>query len=1072
MSRAEPLIPKSHVRLAWLPIPVLLILIVVLAIVRIEATYESQRLILVLNFLFSTLASVLVIILAGRGFLSSGAPGLLALGCGALLWGAAGTVGSALLAHGVNAGVSVHNLLVWFAALCHLAGAILSLQPGRVLSSAGIVLPAAYTLAVSAAGLVAAAVLQGWLPVFFVPGEGGTPFRTVVLGSAILMFAATAALLRGANRRRSNRFLHWYMLALLLIATSLFGVMLQAATGSALNWTARAAQFLGGVYMFLAACAAVRETGGWRLSLDAAKWDDRVLKVLTPEHLLALPPLWRYTLALAMVAAATALRAALLPWLGALVPYNVWIVAVAATTALLGIGPGLFATLSGIAGVEMFVLDSLPAMFAGETVQRMGFTAVTGLLVAVILHSIRVAALKARRAEERISRHNTLLGGLGRILNAALTSATEEDLGRICVAVAEETTRSKFGFIGEIGADGLFHAIAVSDPGWEACAMFDGTGHRRPLGNFKVHGLYGRVLSDGKPLFTNDPASHPDSIGLPEGHPRLTAFLGAPLTANGKIIGMVAVGNREGGYAVEDMELLTRLTGAIVQAFERKRSEQALALAVKKYTTMFNTTSDGVWLHNLQGEILEVNEAYCFMSGYSREELTHMSINSLEAEESSAAIAARIQDLLRQGGHDRFESRHRRQDGSIFDVDITALYLDIEDGRIAIFIRDITKRKQAVEQFRSSEHFTRRVLNQLFAFVGVLSPDGAVIEANEAPLAAAGLTLDDVRGKKFWDCAWWNYDPAVQSRLRVACQAAAKGEIFRYDVQVRTAGDTRTWIDFQVGPLKDDQGRVTHLIPSAMVLTERKQAENEILQLNEEMTARNVELEVVNKELESFIYSISHDLRAPARHMAGFAEILLEDYRDRLDGTGQDYLRRIIGGADKMRSLIDDLLRLSRISKQEMRRESVDLGALALAVASSLKEAEPDRGIDLSIAEGITAVADRGLLEIALVNLLDNAWKFTAKTAEAKIEFGAKPEGTGPDGSPGPVYFIKDNGAGFKAEHRDKLFLPFHRLHPEREFAGTGIGLAIVERIIHRHGGRIWADGDVGRGATFYFTLG
>jgi len=225
------------------------------------------------------------------------------------------------------------------------------------------------------------------------------------------------------------------------------------------------------------------------------------------------------------------------------------------------------------------------------------------------------------------------------------------------------------------------------------------------------------------------------------------------------------------------------------------------------------------------------------------------------------------------------------------------------------------------------------------------------------------------------------------------------------------------------------------------------------------------ELERKNKELEAFSYSVSHDLRAPLRSIDGFSQAFLEDYADRVDAKGQGYLRRVGSAAQRMGELIDDMLQLSRVGRVEMRREETDLSDLARLVVAELRKHEPDRNIDVEIGDGLVAEADPRLMRIALENLLGNAWKFTRKVSGARIEVGS----TGvPDGK---SYFVKDNGAGFNMEYADKLFSPFQRLHSEEDFPGTGIGLATVYRVIDRHGGRVWAESEVGKGATFYFTL-
>lgn len=277
--------------------------------------------------------------------------------------------------------------------------------------------------------------------------------------------------------------------------------------------------------------------------------------------------------------------------------------------------------------------------------------------------------------------------------------------------------------------------------------------------------------------------------------------------------------------------------------------------------------------------------------------------------------------------------------------------------------------------------------------------------------------------------------------------------------------------DFSVrAPPTDSADEIGQLIETFNEMLARIQEQNRELQtsrddLEQRVGERTAELESANRELEAFSYSVSHDLRAPLRSIDGFSQALLEDYQDKLDDEGQNHLQRVRSATQRMAQLIDDMLDLSRVTRAEINREQIDLSALARSLPAELQKAEPGREVEFVIADGLVANGDARLLRIVLENLFRNAWKFTGKHQRAKIEFAV----TQNNGN--SAYYVRDDGAGFDMAYANKLFGAFQRLHAMSEFNGTGIGLATVQRIIRRHGGRVWAEGEVEKGATFYFTL-
>lgn len=262
---------------------------------------------------------------------------------------------------------------------------------------------------------------------------------------------------------------------------------------------------------------------------------------------------------------------------------------------------------------------------------------------------------------------------------------------------------------------------------------------------------------------------------------------------------------------------------------------------------------------------------------------------------------------------------------------------------------------------------------------------------------------------------------------------------------------------------RDEIGRLDRALRRAGIMIRMR--DRELRSLNTSLERSLHEQQILNKELEAFSYSVSHDLRAPLRSIDGFAQALREDWGDRLDETGQDHLSRVRNAAQRMGRLIDDLLKLSRLSRMQVQRIDVNLAQIAHDIARELEERNPMRKVEWAIDEDLHANCDPSLARIVLENLLGNAWKFTSKTADARIEFG-KMADTDPS-----TFVIRDNGAGFDMQYADKLFAPFQRLHGEREFPGTGIGLATVQRIVHKHGGEVWTRAEVGHGAAFYFSF-
>ncbi len=490
----------------------------------------------------------------------------------------------------------------------------------------------------------------------------------------------------------------------------------------------------------------------------------------------------------------------------------------------------------------------------------------------------------------------------------------------------------------------------------------------------------------------------------------------------------------------------------------RAQAQAALRESEERYRLLFESTPLPAWVFDLDSlQFLEVNDAAVRAYGYSQAEFLAMTIADIRPPRDVPALREAVARI--GPGHAGVGAwRHRKHDGTIIEVEITSHELRYRGRRAELVLaRDVTGRARAEAALRASEERFR--ILAVTANDAILSADnrGTITYFNPGAERIFGFTAGEVNGRPLTILMPPRFHDAHRAGL---ARYVATGEARVIGKTVELAGRRKDGTEFplELSLASRHEGTETAFTAIIRDITARKEAEDTLRRYASQ-------LEAANKELEAFSYSVSHDLRAPLRSLDGFSQALLEDYHDRLDDTGRDFLQRVRAASQRMATLIDDLLSLSRVTRGELQVREVDLSALAGAAVAELQKSDPEREVSFTIAPDLVVRADPGLLRIVLQNLLANAWKFTGKRPRARVEVGAMAH----DGR--RAFFVRDDGAGFDMAYAAKLFGAFQRLHASDEFPGSGIGLATVQRIIHRHGGEVWAEGTPGRGATFYFTL-
>ena len=501
------------------------------------------------------------------------------------------------------------------------------------------------------------------------------------------------------------------------------------------------------------------------------------------------------------------------------------------------------------------------------------------------------------------------------------------------------------------------------------------------------------------------------------------------------------------------------------------RQEIKLAQTEAKLKLVLEATKTGSWSWNLKDNRVEICHRAQAILGLENFDHSYESfLKSIHADERQSVDLAAIK-AVKAGKDLELKYRIVKSDNTISWIRAKGkLSYDLagKATHLTGIVTDITAHQQPpVDNHQiqlNRQQDVSQSLGELKNLLNLVPYHLFVVDVKTKLISFCNLGLaqslgfanaEQVIGKAIAECF-----PTKNARQLVIQheQVLSSGEVWRIQEEV-VLPDGKHFFDTVITPLKNAEGETCAVLHTSSDIPDLAAAQ-------EALSERTAQLEAANKELESFSYSVSHDLQAPLRRINSFSDVLWDNYNSHLDSRGKHYLQRIQANSERMSELIDALLQLSRVTRSQMQQRLVNLSEIAREISEELQAAKSQREVEFTITPDLTAKGDPRLLRIVLNNLLDNAWKYTSKRSPAKIKFGIS---TGDDGQ--PVYFIQDNGAGFDADYADKLFTAFKRLHTEAEFPGTGIGLATVQRIIYRHGGKLWAEGKQDQGATFYFSL-
>lgn len=676
------------------------------------------------------------------------------------------------------------------------------------------------------------------------------------------------------------------------------------------------------------------------------------------------------------------------------------------------------------------------------------------------------------RIEERNRMQSQVIQGINEILHLGVTIDDEERLAQSCLTICEKITESKFGFIGELSPAGKLDTIAISNPGWNACKMPDSDAVR-VIRDMEVRGIWSVCLKTGKPAIINQPDKHPKRVGVPEGHPPIKCYLGVPLFQGDSVTGVISLGNKPGSYSKEDATQIEQIGVAFYEALMRIRVRKellqyqeklelmveertsSLVVSEEKFRNIFENSPVGKSLTGVDGS-LHVNRAFCEMLGYTEEELKAKPWKEITHSDDIAGSEEVVQSLLEGRAVTRlFEKRYLHKEGHVVWTLVSTTLQRDPDNKPQFFItsiQDITMRKQAEEALLQEKEYAEGLLNSLPGVFYQINTDGRFVRWNDNFLAVTGYNHEEFSKLGPLDL----FEGEDQKHIAQRIQAVFESGSSNAEASLTTRDGRK--IPYQFSGHMINLQDTPYLVGMGIDISELHEGREKMKHLLDELT-------LSNKDLEQFAYVASHDLQEPLRVVAGYVQLLAKRYRGKLDTDADEFIDYAVDGTNRMQQLINDLLSFSRVGTRGKPFQEWDLNTTLKSVLRDIDPLVQESGIKIKLKELPVVSCDPTQIHQVFQNLLVNAIKFRDPDRKPEVSI------TSITRKHAYEIIVQDNGIGIDPKYFDKIFEIFQRLNLRSMYQGTGIGLAIVKRIITRHQGQIWVVSGPGKGAAFHFTL-